>query len=94
LNLDMAIIMSYSVGEVEPLLQNEEQSRQRNDRAPLTRLIVWAGTTTLFVFGLILVFAFPDLLAQVPGSGALPKDPLAAAYKVLQAAPIIVRILL
>ena len=93
--LDMSIIVDSPIGEIEPLLRNlyEEQLYQRTHRTPLMRLIVWAATTALFVLGLILVFAFPSLLAHVPGSGILPKDPLAAAHQVLQAAPIIVSIL-
>jgi membrane dipeptidase len=85
-------------GEQDPLLANQQN---RNDEdyeeyrlsshATLLRTSVWGVLTVLFVLGLVLVFCFEDRFAEWPWSGVLPKDPMLAAKRIMDIAPVIVR---
>jgi hypothetical protein len=92
--------MSHNAnGEREPLIPNGQQSHNDEDyeeyrlrsRAALLRTSVWAALTVLFLLGLVLAFFFEDRFAEWPWSESLPKDPMRAALKVMDNAPVIVR---
>jgi membrane dipeptidase len=84
--------MSSENGERDPLLQNQAIDRQRpqGSRATMARTVIWGLLTLVFAIGLVLVFVFEDNLARWSWSDSLPKDPVAAARKVLGVAPVIV----
>ncbi|KAG7449584.1 uncharacterized protein BT62DRAFT_593859 [Guyanagaster necrorhizus] len=58
---------------------------------PRTRGAVWSALTTLMVAALVVLFFFQDSLPDgiAPWLGALPKDPMLAALKILERAPVI-----
>jgi len=88
--------------ETEPLIRRrgdppsgEELSEETPCEAHLkTRGAVWGGLTFVFVAALVLVLFFQHLLpgAFYPWLGLLPKDPSLAALRILDNAPIIVRL--
>jgi hypothetical protein len=77
----------------DPLLASGGRTRSgdQNSAATLIRTSVWGGLTVLFVLGLILVAVLHDSLADWSWSGRLPKDPMLAAWSIMDIAPVIVR---
>lgn len=72
-----------AINEEEPLLSNKQIDEERVHLGRSTA-IVWTGLTVLFVVGLVTAFTFGH-----DGFDHLPKDPRAAAEKILSSAPVI-----
>jgi membrane dipeptidase len=92
-------------GEAEPLLRSEE-SGQRNyahddaefdaakqqAHALRIRSTVWAVLGVVFIVGVVFALAAPGHLRDHGWSGQLPRDPDLAAQRLLDSAPVIVRL--
>lgn len=72
----------------------EDELKAREERLRLTRIraAVWAGLVTVFVLGLAVVFGLKDKMAVWGWSGTLPRDAGLAASRVMNVAPVIVRL--
>lgn len=89
--------------ENEPLLRSEESGQrnyahddaefaaaQQGSRPLHIRSIVWAALGVVFVVGVILALVDPNHLRDHGWSGKLPRDPILAARRLLDSAPVIV----
>ena len=60
------------------------------------RAVVWLGLTAIFIFGLVFMLFFVDLLGDSEWvswwTGRLPKDPMLVALQVMENSPVIVRL--
>lgn len=83
--------------ETEPLIQDrdhghggaEQEAAQCQTRAIRIRAIVWSFLALIFILSVIIVLLGPDNYGDI-GPGTLPRDPDAAARKLLHMAPVIV----
>jgi len=83
--------------ETEPLIQDrdyghggaEQEAAQSQTRAIRIRAIVWSLLALIFIVGVIIVLVGPENYGDI-GPGTLPRDPDAAARKLLDMAPVIV----
>ncbi|KIM54428.1 hypothetical protein SCLCIDRAFT_1222022 [Scleroderma citrinum Foug A] len=82
--------------ETEPLIQDrdhghggaEQEAAQCQTRAIRIRAIVWSFLALIFILSVIIVLVGPDNYGDI-GPGTLPRDPDAAARKLLHMAPVI-----
>lgn len=90
-----------SNNEYDPLLENarrtsgreangEEQQYHEED-ATGVRATIWGVLTLLVVGALVFLLFFQDRVGDWAWSDRLPKDPILAALKILETAPVIVR---
>ena len=90
--------------ENDPLLRSEESGQrnyarddaefavaQQRSRTAHVRSVVWAALGVVFVVGIILALVDPVHLRDYGWSGKLPRDPVIAAQRLLDSAPVIVR---
>ncbi|KAK0454706.1 membrane dipeptidase-domain-containing protein [Armillaria borealis] len=77
------------ITESTSLLNSKQQTPCEAD--PRTRGAVWSALTALMVAALVVLLFFQDSLPDgfAPWLGTLPKDPLLAALKILETAPVI-----
>ncbi|KAJ7128954.1 membrane dipeptidase-domain-containing protein [Mycena crocata] len=73
------------------LPQHAKSAADDENRVGRTRATVWAALTTLFAAALIVLLCAPQLLpdAWAPLLGSLPRDPMRAALRILDNAPVI-----
>ncbi len=78
------------ITESTSLLNSKQETPCEAD--PRTRGAVWSALTALMVAALVVLLFFQDSLPDrfAPWLGTLPKDPLLAALKILETAPVIV----
>jgi hypothetical protein len=95
----MAVIQTIFTEQVETslLLNADDRSQSRPRGAlptgnPKARLTVWTVLTLLFIFMLVILVGFQDILSDGIKSalGILPADPMKAAHIILDKAPVIV----
>jgi len=88
-----------NTNETSPLLNNghrqdAEVHRPRDAQTsnPKARIVVWGTLTLVFLIMLVILLAFQDILGDGIKSilGIMPKDPMRAAFVILDKAPIIV----
>jgi membrane dipeptidase len=77
--------------ETTPLLPQTVATESDNPPGKM-RAAVWAALTTLFTVALVVLLFFPQIVpdALAPVIGRLPKDPMRAALRILDNAPVIV----
>ncbi|KAF9231912.1 membrane dipeptidase-domain-containing protein [Melanogaster broomeanus] len=89
-------------GEAEPLLRTEESGQrnyahddsefapsQQRSHALRIRSVVWAVLGVVFVIGVVFALVDPGHLRDYGWSGKLPRDPVLAADRLLDSAPVI-----
>lgn len=80
-------------GETEPLIPNDE-TVQRHSRTLRNRAVVWSVLTAFLIAVGVVALVDPNFVSDIGlSSGKLPRDPKLAAQRVLDIAPVIVRLL-
>lgn len=85
--------------ETEPLIQDrdyahdntEQEAARQQTQAICIRAVVWFLLVIIFIVGVIIILVGPDHYGDI-GPGTLPRDPDAAARRLLDMAPVIVRL--
>jgi membrane dipeptidase len=80
--------------EREPLISSvEDETVQRDSRTLRNRALVWSVLVVVVIFVAVVALVDPSFVSDIGLSGKLPRDPKLAAQRVLDIAPVIVRLL-